>query len=471
MHKHACPQILAPLVIVLTALALANPASADTLSLMWAPSTGPEIAGYIVHMGTQPGTYTQRVDVGLTTTWSHMSATAGQQYCFVVSAYVDGPIEGPRSNEVCGFSNAPPVLVYPGAQRSIVGQATSLQLDGSDAQNEPLTYSATGLPPGLTLMASTGYIAGTPTTAGTYSVTARASDGVLTASRTFTWTVGTADTTANQPPTLASIANQSSRVGLQTTLQLAGSDSNVDQLTYFAQGLPNGLSVASSTGLISGTPTTTGVFNVTAMVSDGSLTAARTFTWTISAAADATVPVVTIQGPTTSTSFTTTTGTVTLSGTARDNVGVTRVTWSNNRGGSGTASGTMSWRATGIALQPGTNVLTVRARDAAGNASTDVLTVTFNEPLRVASLTANRTAPQRLGTTVTFTAVGAGGTGPYEYLWRVYDGSAWVTLATWSSSNRFVWTPTLPITYQVRAVVRSATGATATATMEYSIVQ
>jgi hypothetical protein len=421
-------------------------------------------------MGTQPGTYTQRVDVGLTTTWSHMSATAGQQYCFAVSAYVDGPIEGPRSNEVCGFSNAPPVLVYPGAQRSIVGQATSLQLDGSDAQNEPLTYSATGLPPGLTLMASTGYIAGTPTTAGTYSVTARASDGVLTASRTFTWTVGTADTTANQPPALASIANQSSTVGLQTTLQLAGSDSANDQLTYSATGLPKGLSVVSFTGLISGTPTTSGVFNVKATVSDGRLTASRTFSWTITAA-DAIAPVVAIKAPTTSTTLTTTTGTVTLSGIAKDNVGVTRVTWSNDRGGSGAATGTTIWSATGIALQPGANVLTVRARDAAGNTSTDVMTVTFTDPVRVASLTANRTAPQRLGTTVTFTAVGAGDTGPYEYQWRVYDGSQWVITTTSSASNRFVWTPKRPMTYQIRVVVRSATGATATETMEYSIVR
>ena len=56
---------------------------------------------------------------------------------------------------------------------------------------------------------------------------------------------------------------------------------------------------------------------------------------------------------------------------------MTQVTWANNRGGSGTATGTTSWSASGIVLQSGSNVLTVTARDAAGNTASDTLTVTF----------------------------------------------------------------------------------------------
>jgi hypothetical protein len=59
---------------------------------------------------------------------------------------------------------------------------------------------------------------------------------------------------------------------------------------------------------------------------------------------------------------------------------VTQVTWSNDRGGSGTASGTTSWTVSGITLQSGANVLTVTARDAAGNTGTDTLTVTYTPP-------------------------------------------------------------------------------------------
>jgi hypothetical protein len=56
------------------------------------------------------------------------------------------------------------------------------------------------------------------------------------------------------------------------------------------------------------------------------------------------------------------------------------VTWSNNRGGSGTATGTTSWTVRSVALQSGDNVLTVTAHDAAGNVATSILTVTYTIP-------------------------------------------------------------------------------------------
>ena len=55
-----------------------------------------------------------------------------------------------------------------------------------DPERRPVTYSATGLPSGLTLMASTGYISGTPDQAGSYAVTVTVSDGLLTTTDTFT---------------------------------------------------------------------------------------------------------------------------------------------------------------------------------------------------------------------------------------------------------------------------------------------
>src|SRR5712692_8012022 len=94
---------------------------------------------------------------------------------------------------------------------------------------------------------------------------------------------------------------------------------------------------------------------------------------------DTTPPAITITSPTSSPTFTTSSSPLTLGGTASDNVGVTQVTWANSRGGSGTAAGTTSWTASGIALQLGTNVLTVTARDAAGNTKTASLTVTLSD--------------------------------------------------------------------------------------------
>ncbi len=66
--------------------------------------------------------------------------------------------------------------------------------------------------------------------------------------------------------------------------------------------------------------------------------------------------------------------TIAVSGTASDNVGVTAVKWSTSAGGSGTAAGAVSWSAA-VPLLVGTNVVTVRAFDAAGNSAWRAITV------------------------------------------------------------------------------------------------
>ena len=82
-----------------------------------------------------------------------------------------------------------PVLANPGSQSSVQGSTVSLQLVASDPNGDTLGYSAVGLPPGITINASTGLISGQPTAAGSYSVVVAASDGVNTTTANFTWTV------------------------------------------------------------------------------------------------------------------------------------------------------------------------------------------------------------------------------------------------------------------------------------------
>jgi hypothetical protein len=67
-------------------------------------------------------------------------------------------------------------------------------------------------------------------------------------------------------------------------------------------------------------------------------------------------------------------GMLTLSGTARDNVGVSKVTWTSNRGGSGMASGSATWSFT-VPLKPGQTTFSITAWDAAGNNRTETITV------------------------------------------------------------------------------------------------
>ena len=91
---------------------------------------------------------------------------------------------------------------------------------------------------------------------------------------------------------------------------------------------------------------------------------------------DTTLPTVTITTPTTLTSYLAPTGSVTIGGTATDNIGVTLVSWSNSAGGTGTMTGTASWSGT-ITLQSGVNTITVTGRDQAGNTNTDTIAVTY----------------------------------------------------------------------------------------------
>ena len=324
--------------------------------------------------------------------------------------------------------NRAPVINNPGTVTSMRGAAANLTLQGSDPDGQTLVWSASGLPPGLTLTTSTGLISGTvsASAASSYVVTIGASDGALSASTSFTWNTTAATTpvnglrgeyylglvpgasapllvrtdaqidfdwgsgspapqvpiddfsvrwtgfltapysetytftvpsdngvriwinnqlvldkwlpidisgwhsftipltgnqtvpvkveyaeaggganitcywysntqpweavsssrltnapAVNSPPVLTAQVQQSSLRGRAATLQAVGSDPDSNLLTWSATGLPGGLGISSTTGLIFGTITTTAAAsnNVTLSVSDGLLTTSGSFTW------------------------------------------------------------------------------------------------------------------------------------------------------------------------------------------------
>ncbi|HXL96691.1 MAG TPA: putative Ig domain-containing protein [Streptosporangiaceae bacterium] len=176
-------------------------------------------------------------------------------------------------------------VTNPGSQTGTVGTAASLQISASDsASGQTLTYSATGLPAGLSISSSTGLISGTPTTSGSYSVTVTAKDTTgATGSASFTWTI---NSTTGNTVTVTNPGSQTGTVGTAASLQIKATDSASGQtLTYSATGLPAGLSISSTTGLITGTPTTAAANSVTVTAKDTTgATGSASFTWTISAA-------------------------------------------------------------------------------------------------------------------------------------------------------------------------------------------
>ena len=99
-----------------------------------------------------------------------------------------------------------------------------------------------------------------------------------------TWTLPSGSGTGTNTVTVTTPSNQTTAVNTAASLQVQASDSASGQtLTYSATGLPACLSINSSTGLISGTPTTTGTstVTVTAMDSTGA-SGSASFTWTVS---------------------------------------------------------------------------------------------------------------------------------------------------------------------------------------------
>jgi len=151
----------------------------------------------------------------------------------------------------------------------------------------PYTWRTTSgsLPTGLSLAAS-GAISGTPTTSGTYSFTAQVTDSDLhTASYTYSVLIA-AYITPSLSITTASVPNGSVSMAYGTTV-LAATGGNSPYTWSVASGsaLPGGLTLSTS-GTLSGTPTTAATYSFTVQVKDStSNTSAKAYSMTVVSAA------------------------------------------------------------------------------------------------------------------------------------------------------------------------------------------
>jgi len=169
---------------------------------------------------------------------------------------------------------APPVISSVLSGAGNVESSFSYQIA---ATNNPQSFSATGLPTGLSL-SSSGLIQGSPTQEGTFNVTLGAMNFLGTGSATLVLTIGPRLPT---PPLITSALTAQAVLNVNFNYQIAAANSPT---SFAATNLPAGLSVNAS-GLISGTPTSVGSFSIPISATNADGTDSKTLLLTISSAA------------------------------------------------------------------------------------------------------------------------------------------------------------------------------------------
>ncbi len=336
---------------------------------------------------------------------------------------------------------------------STVGVAYSTTLAATGG-TPPLSWSVSAgvPPPGLTLNASSGVLSGTPTQAGTFNFTAQVSDRYqATHSRAFALTINarpTITTTSPLPAFTVGVAYSTTLAATGGTLPLSWS--------VRAGTPPPGLTLNSSSGVLSGTPTQSGTFNFTAQVRDNvQATDSRAFAVTINArptiTTTAPLPAFTV-GAAHSTTLAATGGTLPLSWSVIAGAPPPGLTLNASSGVLG-----------GTPTQAGTFNFTAQVRDNVQATDSRAFAVTINPPLAITTTSPLPTSTAGIAYSRTLAA--SGGTLPLS--WSVSAGSLPPGLTLNPSSGVLSGTPTTPGTFSFTA--RAADSASATASRAFSL--
>lgn len=248
--------------ITLSPTTLTNPTVGSPYSATITASGGQPTYSYAVTAGTLPSGLTLAANGTLSGT---PSATGPFNFTITAtdSSTGTGPFTGSRAYS---FSIAAPTITMspvagalPGAT---AGSAYSQSISASGG-TAPYGFNVSSgtLPPGMALNASTGALSGTPTSSGNYNFTVTATD-----SNSFTGSAAYSLSVAL--PTLSSSTTLPDGVAGQAYNQTLVASGGIAPYNYsLLSGLPTGLTLSTS-GIITGTPTQTGSFNLTVRVFD-----------------------------------------------------------------------------------------------------------------------------------------------------------------------------------------------------------
>jgi hypothetical protein len=228
--------------------------------------------------------------------------------------------------------------------------------------------------------------------------------------------------------------------------------------------LPAGLSLSSSTGTISGTPTVAGTYTFTAKVVDSK------------GKSDTTTCTLTIQPPPITADCGPCSASKATVGTAYSAVmtatgGAGGYTWSITSGSlpPGLTLNTATGRISGTPILGGTYTFTAKATDSQGNSDTDTCTITVNAP--PVNLTCGSCGSSKIpaGSAVTSQLQISGGSGSYSF--SLVSGSLPPGLTLNSGTGVISGTPTTAGTYTFTSKVVDSLGSSDTATCTMVVTQ
>lgn len=181
------------------------------------------------------------------------------------------------SEKEFGITVAPSLTITTSADlpEGIINTRYSHAFETDAEEGNIVTWSSSGtLPPGLSLDSSTGILSGTPTRTGDYTFTLKATTGGITASKEFNLTIR---------PELYIITDSvlpSVKVLHDYSVTIIASSVSGSVITWslVSGDIPEGLTFSTSTGTLSGTPTTEGTYTFTIGATAGTLTARKEFT-------------------------------------------------------------------------------------------------------------------------------------------------------------------------------------------------